>query len=72
MMNIEIPTDAKWNNVRLTFIEKSDGSVLVAMHDEYGHASDGDTVKVRKADLVRAAQMLCVPCDDPEDQTDDQ
>lgn len=63
-MKIEIDTDMKWAQRRLTFIEEPSSmgdKVHVCLHDDGDDAQSGTTVKVYAADLIRAAKMLAVP-----------
>ena len=68
-MSIALPERANWNSNRLTLVEQPGGMgdmVLVCVHKDSDEPDQGTTVKVLKADLIRAAKMLSVPFEEPD------
>jgi hypothetical protein len=60
-MSIALPERSDWNSNRLTLVEQPSHTgdmVLVCVHKDYYDPGQGTTVKVLKADLIRAAEML--------------
>jgi hypothetical protein len=60
-ISITLPERSDWNSNRLTLVEQPNSvgdMVLVCVHMEDDDPNQGITVKVLKADLIRAAEML--------------
>ena len=60
-MRITLPERSDWNSNRLTLVEQPSSMgdmVLVCVHKDNDDPDQGATVKVLKADLIRAAEML--------------
>jgi hypothetical protein len=60
-MSITLPERSDWNSNRLTLAEQPSHTgdmVLVCVHEDNDDPGQGTTVKVLKADLIRAAEML--------------
>lgn len=60
-MSITLPERSDWNSNRLTLVEQPSSMgdmVLVCVHKDDDDPDQGTTVKVLKADLIRAAEML--------------
>lgn len=63
-MNIKLPRSKDWNDNRLTIIEEPSimgDVVMVCLHKPGDEPETGETVKVWKSDLIRAANMIAQP-----------
>lgn len=63
-MKINLTADEAWNGNRLTLIEGNSATgdqILVCIHKEHDEPEHGQTVKVYRSTLIRAAKMLSVP-----------